>query len=81
MVNMRIEYIRQIIKKGESIDIEFKESKSNISKDVYESVCAFLNRNGGHIFLGVKDNGDIVGVDKVAIGRIKKDFVVTLMLN
>jgi len=78
MVNMRIEYIRQIIKKGESIDIEFKESKSNISKDVYESVCAFLNRNGGHIFLGIKDNGDIVGVDKVAIGRIKKDFVVTL---
>lgn len=27
--------------------VEFKQSKSKLNKDVYESVCAFLNRNGG----------------------------------
>lgn len=33
-----------------------------------------LNRNGGHIFLGVKDNGDIKGVYKDYIKQMKKDF-------
>jgi predicted HTH transcriptional regulator len=30
-----------------------------LNKDVSVTVCAFLNRSGGEIFLGVKDNGDI----------------------
>ena len=34
-----------------------------------------LNRNGGHIFLGIKDNGDIVGVYKDYVKDIKRNFV------
>lgn len=33
-----------------------------------------LNRNGGHIFLGVKDDGEIIGVYKDYVKSIKKDF-------
>ena len=33
-----------------------------------------LNRNGGHIFLGVKDNTEIVGVDRDSVDKMKKDF-------
>ena len=33
-----------------------------------------LNRNGGHIFLGVTDNREIIGVDKNSIEKMKKDF-------
>ena len=38
------------IKQGEGLKIEFNESKNKSNKDVYETVCAFLNRNGGYIF-------------------------------
>lgn len=78
VLQVKIESLKKIISSGESITVEFKESKKKINKDVYDSVCAFLNRHGGHLFLGVKDNGDIVGVDKEAVDQLKKDFVTSL---
>jgi len=38
--------------------------KNEISKSLYESICAFLNRNGGDILLGVEDDGTITGVNE-----------------
>ena len=70
--------LNQLIQKGESLTTEFKESKSNLNKDVYETVCAFLNRDGGDIFLGVADDGTIVGVDEDKIEGIKKDFLTVI---
>ncbi len=75
---MRIDKIRNILQEGESLTVEFKESKSKLNKDVFESVCAFLNRNGGELLLGVKDNGDIVGIDEASIDKIKKNFVTSM---
>lgn len=46
---MKIEKLKKIISGGESITVEFKESKDKLNKDVYDSVCAFLNRHGGII--------------------------------
>ena len=40
--------IKKIIQDGEKIDVEFKESRTALNKDVYNSVCSFNNRNGGH---------------------------------
>lgn len=48
MLEIKIDRLNEIISSGESINVEFKESKEKINKDVYDSVCAFLNRNGGH---------------------------------
>ncbi len=75
---MKVENLKKIISQGESITVEFKESKKKLNKDVYESVCGFLNRYGGQLFLGVKDNGDIVGVDGDFVEQIKKDFVTSI---
>ena len=47
--------LKTLIQNGESITTEFKESKSKLNKDVYETVCAFLNRDGDDILLGVRD--------------------------
>ena len=58
-----IDEIIELIKKGEKIDVEFKESKVALNKDVFDTVCSFSNRNGGHIFLGVNDQKEIVGVN------------------
>lgn len=54
----------KIIENGEGITIEFKEAKKKLLDNLFESICSMLNRNGGNIFLGVKDNGDIIGVYK-----------------
>jgi len=59
---MNVESLNKLISSGESITVEFKESKKKLNKDLYESVCSLLNRHGGHIILGVKDNGDILGL-------------------
>ena len=75
-----ISKIIDIINKGEGIKVEFKECKNKINKDVFDTVCSFLNRNGGEIFLGVKDDGEILGVEPDSISQIKKDFV-TVMNN
>ncbi|MFA5167401.1 MAG: RNA-binding domain-containing protein [Candidatus Omnitrophota bacterium] len=67
--------IRQIIKKGEGIEVEFKECRMALSRGVFDTVCAFLNRSGGELLLGVNDKGKITGVDPQATEQIKKDFV------
>lgn len=67
-----------LIQQGEGLTVEFKRSAMDITSDVYETVCSFSNREGGHIFLGVKDNGEIVGVQKDRADYMKKNFVTAI---
>lgn len=67
-----------LIEQGEGLTVEFKKSTSDITKDVYETVCSFSNRDGGHIFLGVKDDGSVLGIQPNCIDRMKKDFVTSV---
>ncbi len=52
---MKIDKLQELIVGGENINVEFKQSRNKLNRDVFESVCAFLNRNGGHLLLGVED--------------------------
>ena len=72
------ENLMNLIRQGEGLTVEFKKSTTDITKDVYDTVCSFSNREGGHIFFGVKDNGTILGVDKDCVGQMKKNFVTTI---
>lgn len=65
----------KLIESGESNTVEFKKSTKEITKDIYDTVCAFSNRAGGHIFLGISDDGLITGVLPGAVEKLKKDFV------
>lgn len=67
--------LKKLISQGEGILVEFKESKNALPKSIFETLCSFLNRFGGDIFLGVKDDKTIVGVDKDSVKQIKADFV------
>ena len=69
--------IKNIINQGEKINTEFKESKEKLPKSLFETICAFLNRFGGNIILGVNDNKQIIGVDPNCVLQMKKDFVNT----
>ncbi len=57
---MDINDLLDIIKHGENERIEFKRS---ISKDIANQVVAMANAVGGHILIGVDDDGSIVGTD------------------
>ena len=76
---MTIEELKKLIDTGEKIDIEFKKSQDGLNKDLYESVCSFNNRDGGHIFLGIVDKTkEICGVNPDKIDKIKKDFTTAI---
>ena len=49
--------LREDVQHGEGLSMEFKESRKGLNRDVYETVCAFLNRHGGTLLLGVRDDG------------------------
>ncbi len=60
-------------------DFEVKAAKSELPKNVWESVSAFSNTSGGWIVLGVKQSGktfEIQGVDNVE--KLEQDFLGTL---
>lgn len=76
--NMKKEKLQELIAGGESINVEFKQSKNKLNKDVFDSVCAFLNRDGGHLFLGVEDKGGIVGIEPEVVQKLKTDFVTSM---
>ena len=67
--------IRSILKIGETIGVEFKRCGNGIGNDVYEKVCSFLNRFGGKLFLGVLDDGTVVGVPEKAAFDYVKNFI------
>lgn len=64
-----------IFQLGETIAIEFKRCGNGIENDVYETVCSFLNRFGGDIFLGVLDDGTINGISQKAAKNMVKNFI------
>lgn len=75
---MTTDDIVSLIRTGEGQTIEFKKSCESVTKDVYETVCSFSNNSGGHIFLGVLDDGTISGIREDRIEAEKKDFVTTV---
>ena len=75
---MKIERVKEFLNGGESLTVKFKESKNKFNKDVFESVCAFFNRNGGHLFLDAYDKGGILGIEPESIDKIKKEFATSL---
>ncbi|MDR1609078.1 MAG: putative DNA binding domain-containing protein [Deltaproteobacteria bacterium] len=46
-----------------------------LNNSIWETVCSFSNRYGGHLILGVTDSGDVLGVNPKAAPQIKKNFV------
>ena len=53
---MNMQELKQLIYKGEKVDIECKEAENNVPRSAYESYSAFANTKGGYIVLGVKED-------------------------
>lgn len=55
--------LEQLIRQGETQDVEFKASIP-APQDIAKHVAAFANTNGGMLILGVREPGEIVGVNE-----------------
>ncbi len=58
---MELQEIKRLIFRGESDQVEFKHKIRHPEKVIRE-VVAFANTNGGHLIVGVDDNGTIAGL-------------------
>jgi type I restriction enzyme R subunit len=65
--------VADIIKKGETKEIEFKSSlryclrekkpMPHIEHSAFKNIAAFLNTNGGVLLIGVEDDLNVIGID------------------
>lgn len=67
--------LEELLQQGEGIEVEFKTAAFDLNKDTFDSICAFLNRMGGHLLLGVKDNGKVEGVMESCIPGMVNNLI------
>lgn len=68
--------VKELIKKDESGNIERKSSISQID-EIIETISAFSNTKGGTIFIGVTNNGRVIGIEigKDTIERVSNRII------
>ncbi len=47
------------------VENECCELKSILTKDIKKEIIAFTNTNGGKIYIGIDDDGNVIGVDNI----------------
>ncbi len=72
---MNKEKLVSLIQLGEGLEVEFKTSHTELSRDAFETIVAFLNKIGGHLILGIKDNGELEGVRNDRIEHIVNHII------
>lgn len=72
---MDMNTLQSILTIGETVAVEFKRCGNGIENDTYETVCSFLNRFGGDIFMGVLDDGTVMGLPEKAAPDMVKNFI------
>lgn len=70
-----LETVKKLLKQKEGIRLEFKEAKTDLPANLFESICSMLNRDGGDILLGVNDDGKISGIDPTKLETLKTNIV------
>lgn len=64
-----------IIGKPEKRTLEYKTAHNELPGNLFETICAFLNRDGGVIVLGAEDDGSILqGVNPKVVLQLSKNI-------
>ena len=71
---MTPEELESRLARGEGVSQEFKRCGSLPEADVFETVCSFANRQGGSVFLGVDDDGNVLGVNPRLVRDIERNI-------
>lgn len=76
--SMTEEQFIKLSQKGEGTQIEYKTCTEQVSESLYETVCSFLNHSGGQILVGVKDDGEIIGVNPDKAEKLKANIITSI---
>lgn len=67
--------LKILLQGKETRTLEYKRAWTDIPNNLYDTVCAFLNRDGGAIVLGVEDDSTIKrGVNPESVDQMCKDI-------
>ena len=73
--HMTAQELNILLSGRETRTLEYKRAWNEVPSNLYDTVCAFLNRDGGAIVLGVEDDGTIKrGVNPEAIEQMCKNI-------
>lgn len=62
---MNKDELLKLVKEGESLTLEFKSDRGPLPDDeMMEAITCLANNHGGHLLVGVEDNGEITGLHK-----------------
>lgn len=75
---MTPQQLEQLLIAGENTCLEFKRCGGNPGADIFETFCAFLNRDGGDLLLGIADNAEVLGVPEQAADSIVRNLIKTM---
>ncbi|MBO7325498.1 MAG: putative DNA binding domain-containing protein [Bacteroidales bacterium] len=75
---MNADQFLKLSKEGENSILEYKTCTEKVSESLYETVCSFLNHSGGKILLGVKDDGEIIGINPEKVLPIQASIIATI---
>ena len=59
---MDADKFRDLIREGETVEVEFKQSLQS-SHEIARILCAFANTQGGLLFLGIGNGGEVKGLE------------------
>ncbi len=71
---MTAENIARLLQQGEGLSIEFNQARRGLPRNVFENVCAFLKRQGGHLILGARNDGTPTGVEEAEADHLQRNF-------
>lgn len=72
---MTQEELKILIRGREKRTLEYKTAWNELPENLFETICAFLNRDGGVIVLGAQDDGSIIdGVNPRAAEQMCKNL-------
>lgn len=83
--NSNVANVKNLLTRGESDKLEYKMSlrwdvhgnrvNKNLERSIIKTVAALLNSEGGHLIIGVDDNGKPVGLEKdyLTLGKPNAD--------
>ena len=66
---------------GKYVESEKVELKAKYTDTICKEIVAFLNADGGQIFIGIDDNGNVVGVKKIDETLKKISDVITTQIE
>lgn len=69
------ERVRELIARGEGAQVEFKSATFAIPKNAFDTIVAFLNKNGGVLLLGVEDDGTLSGLSRELAEQFADEIV------